>query len=107
MPVLQAPRKDAPPSPSPGELQRILRLEVPVIVRLAERKLNMSEVMRLGTGAIIEFFKASDEPLELLINNKVIGAGEAVKVGENFGLRITAIGDVKSVIRSMGDSQQS
>ena len=93
---------EAPPSPSQGELERILRLEVPVIVKLADRKLNMNEVMRLGVGAIIEFFKASDEPLELLINNKVIGAGEAVKVGENFGLRITSIGDVKQVIRAMG-----
>ena len=102
MPVLQAQRKDAAPPPTQAELQRILRLEVPVIVRLAERKLNMNEVMRLGVGAIIEFFKASDEPLELLINNKVIGAGEAVKVGENFGLRITQIGDIKLVIMSLG-----
>lgn len=104
MAVLQAQRKDSPSSPSHGELQRILRLEVPVIVKLADRKLNMNEVMRLGVGAIIEFFKASDEPLELLINNKVIGVGEAVKVGENFGLRITTIGDVKAVIRSMGSA---
>jgi flagellar motor switch protein FliN/FliY len=57
--------------------------------------------MRLGTGAIIEFFKRSDEPLELMINNKVIGVGEAVKVGENFGLRISKIGDVKEIIRSL------
>ena len=84
-------------------MDRILRLQVPVIVKLAERKLSMSEVLRLGVGAIIEFSKASDEPLELLINNKAIGLGEAVKVGENFGLRITQVGDVKSVIRSMGD----
>jgi flagellar motor switch protein FliN/FliY len=84
------------------DLSRILRLHVPVIVKLAERKLNMSEVLRLGVGAIIEFSKASDEPLELMINNKPIGLGEAVKVGENFGLRITQIGDVKAVIRSMG-----
>ena len=40
--------------------------------------------------------------LKLLINNKVIGQGETVKVGENFGLRITHIGDVKSVIKSLG-----
>jgi len=84
------------------ELSRILRLHVPVIVKLAERKLTMSEVLRLGVGAIIEFSKANDEPLELLINNKPIGLGEAVKVGENFGLRITQVGDVKAVIRSMG-----
>jgi len=77
-------------------------MEVPVIVKLAQRTLTTAEIMRLGPGAIIEFIKSSDEPLELLINNKAIGLGEAVKVGENFGLRITQIGDVKEVIRSMG-----
>ena len=85
-------------APSQTELSRILRLEVPIIVKLAERKLNLSEVMRLGTGAIIEFIKSSEQPLELLVNNKVIGVGEAVKVGENFGLRITQIGDVKQIV---------
>jgi flagellar motor switch protein FliN/FliY len=98
MPVLRARQ----PSPSPNELQRIMRLEVPVIVKLAERKLTLAEVMRLGPGAIIEFSKSSDEPLELLINNKTIGLGDAVKVGENFGLKINQIGDVKEVIRSLG-----
>ena len=88
--------------PKQGELQRILRLQVPVIVKLAERKLLLSEVMRLGVGAIIEFVKSSEEPLELLINNKTIGVGEAVKVGENFGLRIKQVGDVKQVIASLG-----
>jgi flagellar motor switch protein FliN/FliY len=102
--VLQAQRTQAAPQQrsSQMELSRILRLHVPVIVKLAERKLTMSEVLRLGVGAIIEFSKANDEPLELLINNKPIGLGEAVKVGENFGLRITQVGDVKAVIRSMG-----
>jgi flagellar motor switch protein FliN/FliY len=85
-------------------LDRILRLEVPVVVKLAERKLLLSEVMRLGVGAIIEFVKSSNEPLELLINNKMIGVGETVKVGENFGLRITRIGDMKQVVQSLGST---
>jgi len=89
-------------SSSPTELKRILRLQVPVIVKLAERKIGLQEVLRLGVGAIIEFSKSSDEPLELHINNKVIGLGEAVKVGENFGLRITQVGDVKQVIKALG-----
>jgi flagellar motor switch protein FliN/FliY len=84
-----------------GELHRILRMEVPVIVKLGERKLLLSEVMRLGVGAIIEFSKRSDEPLELLINNKTIALGETVKVGENFGLRITQIGDIRNTIQSL------
>jgi flagellar motor switch protein FliN len=106
MPVLHAER--ARPAvipaqqPARGELARILRLEVPVIVKLADRKLLLSEVMRLGAGAIIEFVKSSSEPLELLINNKVIAVGETVKVGENFGLRLTRIGDIHQVIQSLG-----
>jgi flagellar motor switch protein FliN/FliY len=99
--VLQAPRQPKIDAEA-GELARILRLQVPVIVKLAERKLLLSEVMRLGAGAIIEFSKRSDEPLELLINNKTIGVGETVKIGENFGLRITQIGDVKQLIAAMG-----
>ena len=107
MAVLQGERRETPApvaaaTSAGGELERILRLEVPVIVKLAERKLMLSEVMRLGTGAIIEFFKSSDEPLQLLINNKPIGVGETVKVGENFGLRITQIGDVKTIIATLG-----
>ncbi len=74
-----------------------------MIVRLAERKLSMSEVLRLGVGAIIEFSKSSDEPLELLINNKPIALGVTVKVGENFGLQISQVGDVKQVIRSLSE----
>jgi flagellar motor switch protein FliN/FliY len=101
MPVLHA-QPERTSGANEGELERILHLSVPIIVKLADRKLNVHEVMRLGTGAIIEFFKSSDEPLELLINNKVIGLGEAVKVGENFGLRLTQIGDVRQVIQSLG-----
>ncbi len=104
MPVLRA-EPASSVSPSSRELQRILRLEVPVIVKLAERKLTLQEVMRLGPGAIIEFFKASEEPLELMVNNKTIAIGETVKVGENFGLKITQIGDVRQVIQSLGSGR--
>ena|ERR1700761_2439118 len=101
MPLLHAP---SPPkaAPSEKELERILRLSVPLIVRLAERKMNCSEVMRLGTGAIVEFSKSSEKPLELLVNNKVIALGEAVKVGENFGLRIRQVGDAKQIVEALG-----
>jgi len=101
MPLLHT-RENKPAPPTDGELGRILHLQVPVIVKLAERKLNVNEVMRLGAGAIIEFSKSNDEPLELMVNNIVIGMGEAVKVGENFGLRITQIGDVKTIIEALG-----
>jgi flagellar motor switch protein FliN len=93
------------PEASGAELPRIMQMQVPVIVKLAERKLLLSEVMRLGIGAIIEFVKRNEEPLELLVNNKTIAVGEAVKVGENFGLRITQIGDLKSTIQSLSSKR--
>jgi flagellar motor switch protein FliN/FliY len=102
MPVMHG----KPPASTSEELKRILRMEVPVIVKLADRKILLSEVLRLGVGAIVEFTKRSDQPLELLINNKVIGVGETVKVGENFGLRITQIGDVKQIIDSLGSAKR-
>ncbi len=100
MAVLQA--QSSVNSSKVAEVHRILRLNVPVIVKLAEKKFPCSEVLRMQVGAILEFNKASDEPLELMINNKTIALGEAVKVGENFGLKLQQIGDVKSVIKSLG-----
>ncbi|QOV88523.1 FliM/FliN family flagellar motor switch protein [Humisphaera borealis] len=99
MPLLQA--RPNPVSAQQQRLQRVLKLHVPVIVRLADRKILLSEVMRLGVGAIIEFVKSSSEPLELMINNKVVGQGETVKVGENFGLRITKVGDPKAILKAI------
>lgn len=89
-------------APQPGEVERILKLKVPVIVRLGEKKLPLSDVLQLAHGAILELGKSSDASLHLLVNNKVIGEGEAVKVGEHFGLRITGIGDVRQRVSALG-----
>ncbi|MDB5295932.1 MAG: flagellar motor switch protein FliN [Phycisphaerales bacterium] len=101
MPLLPA-RPDAPLTQQ-QRIQRVMKLQVPVIVRLADRKIAMSEVLRLGVGAIIEFVKSSSEPLDLMINNKVVGQGETVKVGENFGLRVTRVGDPKQLLQAITD----
>ena len=85
-----------------SDLTAVLRLEVPVIVRLGGRAMTLSEVVALVPGSIIELPKNAEEELDLMINNKQIGSGVAVKVGENFGLRITFIGDVRSRIAALG-----
>src|SRR5687767_10819684 len=94
--------KNSKPTASSADLQRILQIRVPVIVKLAERKITLQEVLRLANGSIIEFYKSSDETLEVLINNKPIGVGVAVKVGENFGIRLTQVGDVKQIASALG-----
>lgn len=84
------------------ELRSILRLRVPVIVILGSRDMPMGDVMSLGPGSIVELPKSAEAELELLVNNKPIGTGRAVKVGENFGIRISFIGDVKSRVQALG-----
>ena len=86
---------------SSGNLDRVLQLEVPVIVRLAERSMPLSEILNLTSGAIIEFEKPADGELDLMINNKCVGQGLAVKVGENFGLRVNQIGSLQDRIKAL------
>lgn len=74
------------------DLRTIVKLEVPVIVQVGERMVSMDDILSLGPGAILELEKHAEEMLTLLVNNKPIGMGEAVKVGENFGIRIKQIG---------------
>lgn len=86
----------------PAEIASILKLEVPIVVQIGKRTLSLDEVTSLVPGAIIELPKGSEDELELLVNNKAIGSGVAVKVGENFGIRISFIGDVRERIHALG-----
>ncbi len=96
----------APPKdihlPDTPEIRRILQVRVPIIVRLADRIMPLGEIMQLQPGAIIEFTKVVGEDLDLMINNKCIGGGQAVKVGEKFGLKVTNIATIDRMILAMG-----
>jgi flagellar motor switch protein FliN/FliY len=85
----------------PAELKSILRLEVPLIVVIGSRKMAVREVLSLAPGAIVELPKPADDELEILVNNKPIGTGAAVKVGENFGVRVTFVGNLRDRINAL------
>ena len=78
----------------PANVDAILALEVPLIVQIGERSTTLGEILNLAPGSILELSKTADRDLDLLINNKPIGQGRAMKVGENFGVRVTDIGRV-------------
>lgn len=67
----------------------------------------LEAVLSLAPGAIIELNKSIDKELEIKVNNKSIGFGYAVKIGENFGLRITYVGDVEARINALSDHSKS
>lgn len=90
----------------PKDLDTILKLEVPIIVRLGERHMSVREVTDLVPGAIIEIPKTAEEDLDLLVNNKQVATGQAVKVGENFGIRITFVGDISTRLAALSGGSQ-
>ena len=84
------------------DVTRILSIEVPIIVQLSARTMPLSDILNLTTGSIIEFDKPADGELELKVNNKIVGSGQAVKVGENFGLRVDRVGSIRERIQALG-----
>jgi flagellar motor switch protein FliN/FliY len=94
-------------STTPANLSQILKLEVPIVVRLGERMMEVDEVLGLVPGSIIELPKNAESELDLLVNNKVIGCGVAVKVGENFGLRLTFLGNLNARLAAVNGATPS
>jgi flagellar motor switch/type III secretory pathway protein FliN len=89
----------APPSMSrprefsqlPGYSRSLLRIPVPVSVNLAVKKETVQEVVELVPGSIIKFEKGCDELLHMVVGGQTIAEGEAVKIGDKFGFRVTAM----------------
>lgn len=72
-------------------LQMILDIPLRVTVELGRTKMPVSELLNLTQGSVIELSKLAGEPMEVLINDKLIARGEAVVVNEKFGVRLTDI----------------
>lgn len=72
-------------------LQLILDIPLRVSVELGRTKMPVNELLNLTQGSVIELTKLAGEPLEVLVNDKLIAKGEAVVVNEKFGVRLTDI----------------
>jgi flagellar motor switch protein FliN/FliY len=72
-------------------LELILDIPLRVTVELGRTKMVVNELLNLGQGSVIELSKLAGEPLEVLVNNKLVARGEAVVVNEKFGVRLTDI----------------
>jgi flagellar motor switch protein FliN/FliY len=73
-------------------IRLLQRLPVTVSVRLAEKKVEMTALLGLTPGTLITFNKSCEDLLDLYVNNQLYCRGEAVKIGEKFGLKINEVG---------------
>ncbi len=72
-------------------LDLILDIPLRVTVELGRSRMVVSELLNLGQGSVIELNKLAGEPMEILVNDKLVARGEAVVVNEKFGVRLTDI----------------
>ncbi len=72
-------------------LDLILDIPLTVAVELGRSKILINDLLQLGQGSVIELTKLVGEPLEVLVNNKLVARGEVVVVNEKFGVRLTDI----------------
>jgi len=87
------------------DLSLVLDVPVQISVELGKRTIPISEIISLGPGSVIELSKAAGEALDVLVNGKLVARGEAVVVGEKYGIRITeVINDASSSLVTAGDS---
>ncbi|MCB0340985.1 MAG: flagellar motor switch protein FliN [Pseudobdellovibrionaceae bacterium] len=72
-------------------LDLILDIPLKVTVELGRTRMVVSELLNLGQGSVVELNKLAGEPMEVLVNDKLVARGEAVVVNEKFGVRLTDI----------------
>lgn len=102
-PQAAAPQPAATPKPTPAKSvpqarseitdysRSLLRIRVPVMATLASKKQPLKQILELAPGSIIQFEKPCDEMLDLEVGGHPFAAGEAVKVGDKFGIRIMSM----------------
>jgi flagellar motor switch protein FliN/FliY len=72
-------------------VQRLLDVPIEVVIELGQTELSIRRILEIGPGSIIELDRMAGEPVDLVVNDKVIARGEVVVIEENFGIRITTL----------------
>ncbi len=80
---------------SQAQMQRdmdfLLDIPLEVTVELGRTRMLIKDLLQLGQGSVVELEKVAGEPMEILVNDKLVARGEVVVVNEKFGVRLTDI----------------
>ncbi|GIW55329.1 MAG: hypothetical protein KatS3mg082_1733 [Nitrospiraceae bacterium] len=78
-------------APAVKNLEFILDIPMQVTVQVGTARMAIRDLLQLGQGSVIELDKLAGEPMEVLVNNKLVAKGEVVVVNEKFGIRLTDV----------------
>lgn len=88
--------------PTIPNLDFILDIPLEISVELGRARMPISELLQLGQGSVIELTKLAGEPLEILVNQKLVARGEVVVVNEKFGVRLTDVISPAERVQQLG-----
>ena len=108
----QEEEKAAPPPPSTGRdvslsdkemrnIAMLLDIGLSVKVRIGQKRMLLKDVISMDIGSVVELNQLASDPLEILVNDKIIAKGEVVVVDGNFAVQITEIGTKKERLDSI------
>lgn len=87
-----APTPAARPSSAPsGAAPLLMGVKLPIRVLLGRTELSLRDIAQLGSGAVVELDCSPDDPVEIIVNDRIIAHGQVVVVAGNYGVRITKI----------------
>jgi flagellar motor switch protein FliN len=92
-----------PASPeAPSErIDVILDIDLPLVVRFGRTDLSLKALTRIGPGSLIDLGRSPDDPVEILVSNRVVARGEVVIVSGNYGIRILDVVSPRDRMRSL------
>ena len=79
------------PTPADPRLDAVLDVDLPLIVRFGRAVMPLRALADLGPGSVIDMGRSPDEPVELLVGDRLVARGEVVIVGGNYGVRIAEL----------------
>jgi flagellar motor switch protein FliN/FliY len=83
-------------------IEFLLDIPLQVTVQIGGTRMMIRELLQLGQGSVIELDKLAGEPMEVLVNNKLVARGEVVVVNEKFGIRLTDVVSPNQRIQQLG-----
>lgn len=86
----------------PANLDVVLDIDLPLSIRFGHTEMTLANLSRIGPGSVIELDRSPEEPVDILVNGKLVARGEVVVVTGNYGVRVTEVVSAVDRIRSLG-----
>lgn len=84
------------------DISMLLDIPVTLSMEIGQTKISISELLKLGKDSVIELQRLAHEPLDVLVNGTLVAHGEAVVVGDRFGIRLTDVISPQERLRKFG-----